>query len=296
MTIRLPGAADRRGAALILALLMSIAVAALALGAIMMASSARISTRFTSREAAIQAAANGGLELIRDSINHGNFDSLLPPDNYTTLETNAAVLDASGAALPRISRSLYVGRTGGRTGGAATAGQYGSNFASGLSVIRDQRGAVAARRLLMTQESWAKFAVAINDWSGSAMYGCGESINGPFHSNNNLRLQGGCSPGIPFAGHATVVGSVTNQSSGSFTAGLQTGAPAIDWPTPARIALMQQYAQDADAVGGDYDLTAPTLGSTKPGLRIEFLTVDANGDGTIEWDEGYMRVFRAAIT
>lgn len=283
----------RRGAALVFTLVISIAVAAMALGALMVSSGAGLSTRFTAREAAMQAAANGGLEIIRDSLNHGNFDSLLPMDNYTTLIQNDPVLDAYGVAVPRTTRSLYVGRTGGRTGGAATAGQYGSNFASALSVIRDQRGAVAARRMLMNQESWSKFAVAINDWPGSAVYGCNESIAGPFHSNDVLRLQSGCNPKILFAGKATVVGGVSNQSSGNFSQGLKTGANPIDWPTPAKIALMEQFAADGDAAGGDYDFTAPTTGSHVPGLRIEFLTVDVNSNGTIEWDEGYMRVWVA---
>jgi hypothetical protein len=287
---------DRRGAALILTLLVSLAVAAMALGAIMLSSSAHITTRFSAREAALQSAANGGLELIRDSINHGNFDSLLPLNSYTTLESNGAVSDASGNILPRMNRSLYVGRTGGRTGGAGTAGQYGSNFASALSVIRDDRGAVAARRLLMTQDSWSKFAVAINDWPGSAVYGCSESINGPFHSNDVLRLQSGCNPKILFAGKATVVGGISNQNSGNFSAGLQTGVAPIAWPTPAKIQVMRQFAADGDASNGDYDLTAPTTASHTPGLRLEFLTVDANGNGTIEWDEGYVRVWRSANT
>src|SRR5690606_26071743 len=33
--------------------------------------------------------------------------------------------------------------------------------------------------------------------------------------------------------------------------------------------------------------------SYEPGLRIEFLTIDVNGNGTIEWDEGFMRVWEA---
>ncbi|MCB9518362.1 MAG: hypothetical protein H6691_05520, partial [Gemmatimonadales bacterium] len=117
---------DRRGAALILALLMSIAVAAMALGAILVSSGAGLTTRYSAREASMQAASNGGLEIIRDSVNHGNFDSLLPLNGFTTLVTNEPVPDAFGTPLPRTTRSLYVGRTGGRTGGAATAGQYGS--------------------------------------------------------------------------------------------------------------------------------------------------------------------------
>ncbi len=283
---------NRRGAALILALLVSLAISAMALAAIVMISGAAETTRFTAKEASLQAAANGGLEVVRDSLNRGVFDSLLPANSYTTLASNATVYDALGNAVPRITRSLYVGRTGGRTGGSATAGQYGSNFASAVSIIRDQRGAVAARRLLMTQESWAKFAVAVNNWSGSAAYGCAESVTGPFHSNTGLILQSGCSsPKVLFAGAVTVVGSVTNQSSGNYQKGIKTGATAVPWPTPARIALMRQYAQDGDAAGGDYDLTALTTGSHTPGLRIEFLTVDVNTNGTIDWNEGFMRVW-----
>ena len=288
---------NRRGAALFFTLLISIAVAAMALGAVLLSRGAQIATSFTAREASLQAAANGGLEIIRDSVNRGIFDTLLPPNSFTTMASNAPVTDALGATLPRMTRSLYVGRTGGRTGGSATAGQYGSNFASGVSIISDQRGAVAARRLLMTQESWSKFAVAVNNWSGTAVYGCDESVSGPFHSNTSLKLSSGCStPKTLFTGAVSVVGSITNQTSGDYRAGVQTGVTSIPWPTPARITLMRQFAQDADAANGDYDLTSLTTGAKIPGLRIEFLTIDVNGNGTIEWDEGFMRVWKPANT
>ena len=256
---------------------------------------AQLSTRYNAKEALLQSSADGGLEIIRDSLNRGLFDSLLPLNGYTTLASHVAVNDALGAAQPRINLSLYVGRTGGRTGGAATAGQYGSNFASALSVISDARGAVAVRRMLLTQESWAKFAVAINNWSGGAMYGCGESVNGPFFSNTSVNIQTGCGAGSGtlFTSTVSVVGTINGVASGRFMQGYKTGATAIPWPTPARIALMQQYAQDADAAGGDYDLTSLTNGSTKPGLRIEFVTIDVNGNGVIDWDEGFMRVWVA---
>jgi hypothetical protein len=289
---------DRRGAALVFALLMSIAVAAMALGAIMVASGADLTTRFSAREAAMQASANAGLELIRDSINHGIYDSLLPANSHTIIAENAPVIDAYGVTQPRISRSLYVGRTGGRTGGAGTAGQYGGNFASALSVIRDRRGAVAARRLLLAQESWSKFAVAINHYGAGGPYACTSSIHGPAHSNHNFKLTAGCaSPNKTlFTGPLTVVGSIANQSSGNYQFGVTLGVSPITWPSPARVATMQQFAQDADAAGGDYDLTSLTNGSTIPGLRIEFLTIDANGNGSIEWTEGYMRVWQPANT
>jgi hypothetical protein len=278
-------------------LLVAIAVAGVALGGVLLASGAQLSTRYSAKEALLQASADGGLEIIRDSVNRGIFDSLLPLNGYTTLASNAVVKDALGSTMPRINLSLYVGRTGGRTGGAATAGQYGSNFASALSVISDARGAVAVRRLLLTQESWSKFAVAINNWSGSAMYGCGESVNGPFFSNTGLIIQSGCAAGSGtfFASSVNVVNSFS-VGSGRFSQGYKTGVTPVPWPTPARIALMQQYAQNADAAAGDYDLTSKTLGSNSPGLRIEFVTIDVNGNGVIDWDEGFMRVWVPACT
>lgn len=292
------GNLSQRGAALVFALLMSIAVAAMALGAIMVASGADLTTRYNAREATMQAAANAGLELIRDSINHGIYDSLLPADSYTVLADGAPITDALGATLPRLSRSLYVGRTGGRTGGAGTAGQYGGNFASALSVIRDRRGAVAARRLLLTQESWSKYAEAIDTWTLSGGYTCGTTFFGRVHSNTNLNLTSGCSEAskVRFNGPLTVVGSLGNPASGNYVAGLDTNATAITWPTAARITAMQQFAQDGDAAGGDYDLTSLTTNGLVPGLRIEFLTIDADASGTIEWDEGYMRVWEPANT
>jgi hypothetical protein len=288
----------RRGAALVFALLMSIAVAAMALGAIMVASGADITTRFNAREATMQAAANAGLELIRDSVNHGVYDSLLPADDFTTLADGAAIVDAHGATLPRLTRSLYIGRTGGRTGGAGTAGQYGGNFASALSVIRDTRGAVAARRLLLSQESWSKYAEAIDTWTLSGGYTCATNFVGRVHSNTNLNLSAGCTGGsrVRFNGPLTVVGSIGNSASGNYVAGVDSNATAITWPTTARITSMQQFAQDGDAAAGDYDLTSLTTGGYVPGLRIEFLTIDADASGTIEWDEGYMRVWEPANT
>jgi hypothetical protein len=55
---------------------------------------------------------------------------------------------------------------------------------------------------------------------------------------------------------------------------------------------MQQYAQDADIPGGDYDLTGGNNGLNRPCTRLDFAVLDSNRDGIIQWDEGYFRVFR----
>ncbi len=287
---------NERGIALILTLLITLAVAALAIGGVMIAGSGTLTAKFNAKEAALHSLADAGLEVARDSINRA--PTILPDTGYIQIVPAASIVDAEGGTVAGYTRTVYAGKTGGRTGGPATAGQYGSNFMSILSVINDPRGSVAARRGLFTQESWSRFAVAINLWSHSGVvYGCGESIAGPFHSNHNLQLQGSCSsPKVDFFGAVSVVGSITNTPSGNFTKGYTTGASGLAWPTAAQLATMQAYAQDADAVGGDYDITGGNTGTNRPCTRLDFQVLDSNRDGVIQWDEGYVRVFKCYNT
>ena len=282
---------NERGVALLLTLLITLAIAALAIGGVMIAGSGMLTAKFSAKEAALHSLADAGLEVARDSINR--VPTILPDTGYIQIVPASTIVDAQGNTVTGYTRSVYAGKTGGRTGGPATSGQYGSNFISIVSIINDPRGAVASRRGLFTQESWSRFAVAINNWSGGAMYGCGESLAGPVHSNNNINLQGGCtSPKIDFFGPVTTVGSVSNTGSGNFTKGLTTGASALAWPTIAQLTTMQTYAQDADAVGGDYDITGGNSGTNRPCTRLDFQVLDTNHDGVIQWDEGYVRVFK----
>ncbi|MBK9068160.1 MAG: pilus assembly PilX N-terminal domain-containing protein [Gemmatimonadetes bacterium] len=290
---------DERGVALIMTLMLAFLVAAIAIGAIMMSGNNALVSRYHAREAGLQASADAGLEMGRDSLNRN--PGMLPATGDTVLQLNQPVRDAQGNVIPGYTRSIYAGRSGGRTGGLGSAGQYGLNLASIVSVISDPRGAVAARRLLLTQESWSKFAVAINSWtSGAIVYGCSEQVQGPFFSNTNLYLQSGCTGAnrVLFTGQVQVAGSVGNPSSGNFQQGYQTGTGTVPWPTAAQFALMQGFAQQSDAVGGDYDIT-PSMGAGNtrtPSVRIEFIPIDVNGNGQFDWDEGFMRVFQARIT
>jgi hypothetical protein len=290
-----PDIRNERGIALVLALLITMAVAAMAIGGVMIAGSGTLTSKFNAKEAALHSLADAGLEIARDSINRAV--TVLPDTGYIQIVPASTIIDAQGTTITGYTRSVYAGKTGGRTGGPATSGQYGSNFMSVVSIINDPRGSVAARRGLFTQESWSRFAVAINNWGGSAVYGCGESIAGPFHSNSTLRLQSSCTtPKVDFFGPVTVVGSISNPGSGNFTQGYTTGAAPLAWPTAAQLATMQAYAQQSDAAGGDYDITGGNIGVNRACTRIDFQVLDSNGNGTIEWDEGYFRVFRCLST
>ncbi len=287
-----PSIRNERGVALVLTLLITLAVAALAIGGVMIAGSGSLTAKFSAKEAALHSLADAGLEVARDSINRT--PTILPDTGYIQIVPASAIVDAQGYTVSGYTRSVYAGKTGGRTGGPATAGQYGSNFMSIVSVINDPRGSVAARRGLFTQESWSRFAVAINTWPGTAVYGCAESIAGPFHSNDILRLQSGCTtPKVGFFGPVTVVNTISNVGSGNFTQGYSTGVTPLAWPTAAQFATMRQYAQDADIAGGDYDITSTATGNgNRPCTRLDFAVLDSNGDGVIQWDEGYVRVLK----
>lgn len=282
---------NERGMALVLVLLIAIAVTALAMGGIVMTSAGTLTSKFHYRELALQASADGGAEIARDSLNRNS--SLLPDSGYVTIQSSGAVLDASGAVIPGFTRSVYAGRTGGRTGGAATSGQYGSNYASALSVIQDTRGAVAVRRFLLSEESWSRFAYAMNRWSNSGItFACGEIAAGPVHSNASVYISCGGSPKTLFMGPVTTVGTISGKSGANFQAGYSEGVQPVKWPAATDLARLRTYAQDA---GTDYDIdgSLTPITSFTPNVRIDFVTIDLNSNGIIDPNEGFFRVFRA---
>lgn len=281
---------NEKGIALVFVLLIALAVSALAMGGIVMTSAGTLTSKFHYRELALQASADGGAELARDSLNRNS--SLLPATGYVTLQSSGAVLDASGAVIPGYTRSVYAGRTGGRTGGAATSGQYGSNYASALSVIQDTRGAVAVRRYLLSEESWSRFAYAMNKWSNSGItFACGEIAAGPVHSNASIYISCGGSPKTLFMGPVTTVGTISGKSGANFQAGYSENVQPVSWPTASNLATLRTYAQNA---GVDYDIDAAPASVTSfaPTTRIEFVTIDINGNGLIDSNEGFFKVFR----
>jgi hypothetical protein len=288
---------NERGIALVLVLLITVAVTALAMGGILLASTGSLTSKFHYKELALQGSADGGAELARDSLNRNA--SLLPATGFVTLQSNGSVLDATGAVIPGYTRSVYAGRTGGRTGGSATAGQYGSNYASALSVIQDTRGAVAVRRYLLAEESWSRFAYAMNRWSVSGItFACGEIAAGPVHSNQSIYINCGGTPKTLFMGPVTAVGTIQDKSEANFQAGWSEGVQPVKWPNASDLATLRTYAQDAGGVNGDYDIdgTVSAVTSFAPTTRIEFVTVDLNANGLIEHTEGFFKVFRADVT
>lgn len=274
---------DERGVALLLTLFLALMVAGMAVGVIMMASNSNLIAKFHSSEAMMAAAADAGLEQGRDTLN--GTPGIVPVGlGFVTLENNAPVRDASGAIIPGFTRSLYAGENG------DTTGQYGV-FASVISVISNTRGAVVVRRMQLKQDSFSRFARFFNTWR-CCMWGNTEVVFGPVHSNEGMAVQTG-GPGATFWGPVTTVGTIGNQASGRWNGGVTTGAPSITFPTIQTLNNLQGFA-----LAGQTDIVGyGTLNANDPDTRIEFVTIDLNGDGdTNDQNEGFFRIFKAATS
>jgi len=272
---------DERGIALMVVLLVSLAVGAIALGASMMTTSTHLVARYSERLGILEATADAGIEWARAKINANKAN--YPDSSYRTLENGVSVTDASGAVIPGVRRWTYVGPTG------ITSGQYGV-FGSVVVIVEDASGNKIVRRGEVFQESFAKFAY-FTDIEGSIVFGGGDQIWGPVHSNDRIRIHTTPSPAAWFHNQLETAKDVYNKGNGRFDQGYIENGKYIPMPATADLNKLKVQAQAGNTViagttGGNYGEAT---------TRIDFVAVDLNNDGlTNGSNEGFMRVYQAA--
>lgn len=272
------------GFALAFALLLTLAVAALVVGSLAMASSSQILTRSAERESVLSWAADSGLEWARVTLNDD--PSIYPDSGYVVLEDGAPVLDAAGNAIPGTQRWIYAGPSG------VTSGQFGV-FGMVVTVVRDGGGGVVIRRGQLYQESFARFAyfTDLEQSPGGAtiFFTSGDQLNGPVHSNDNIQI---LNPTPIFLSEVRSAGSISPVASGDFRQGFQQNVPRIELPGTAELDLLRTQAQ----IGGTY-FDPPDRPDGLPTLRLEFLALDLDGDGQATGsNEGFFRAFELGAT
>jgi len=270
---------DERGMALVMVMLITVAVAALAAGAIFLTSSANLISKGQEREEDMRNAADAGIEIGRSALN--GTPALFPDTGYVTLFANQPVNDASGNPIPNVTRSIYVGPTGSSTG------QYGI-FGSVLSVITDRSGAVVVRRGELAQESFAKYAYYTDNEGSGICFGNMDQIFGPMHTNDDMCIY---SSGVRFHSTVEVAGTITGANYGIFDVGYIAHGSVIPLPTAPNLAKIATYA----TMGG-MNFTAPTAGSAtnayQSRLRIEFVALDLLGNNRVtDPNDGFFRVY-----
>lgn len=273
---------DQRGIALLTTLLVAFAVSAIAIAAVMMTLNANLIGKNTERAATVDAAALAGLEEARSRLNTTR--SLYPNSGYATLESNAAVKDANNNAIPKVTRSTYVGPSG------ITSGQYGV-VGSIISVARDSFGNKVVRRLEVNQESFAKFAYFTNFETDTLLntivFGGGDQLRGPVHSNDLIRIHTTPTPAVYFFDQVTTGNStIQNQSNAFFGKPPLLGVARIPMPTVADLNKLDSLAQ----VGGTRFTGSMAGDAGEARTRVHFFTIDLGPPNGVQ---GFFMVYQA---
>jgi hypothetical protein len=266
---------NERGIALISVLLVTLALVAVAAGALLLSSHNSLVNKYHVRQSMIETAADAGLEEARSKVN--GTKALYPDTGYNTLEYDAPVYDAGGNVIPGLKRSLYVGPVG------ISSGQYGV-FGSAVSLVRDQSGNQVVRRLEIVQESFAKFAY-FTDIEGSITFGSGDQIFGPVHSNDQLEVN---STGATFHGPVSTAQNIVGKSYATFKQGYQEHVSPIAMPTTTDLVKLR-----TQALAGNTAFTSNNNGDEgQAEMRIEFVAIDLDADGFVNGpNEGFFKVY-----
>ncbi|MBW7933283.1 MAG: hypothetical protein H3C62_06620 [Gemmatimonadaceae bacterium] len=273
----------RRGSALILVLIMTLSLAALAASAIYMTGSSGMLSRYHDKERDLAYALETALELGRSRLQRDTA-LVLYDTGYKQLLTNQPVYTSSGGVVTGLTVNLYAGYTG------DTAGTY-VPYVTLVATVSDATGLRQARRMDLQSQSFSRYALFANDFPSSASIGSGETFGGRVHANNRFIATSSGSPAPVFLDTVSAAGTISGTAQWSDTVSSTGGATAIPYPTATgsywgASSLATYFYNVADAGGLRESVSSASRG------RVEFLTIDVNNNGMIDSTEGFFRYFR----
>ncbi len=277
--------ANRHGMAIIVTLILTAALGALALSSVYLASNTKIAGGLSDRASNLQYAADAALQMGKSYINAD--PDAMPASGFREITFNNGDLkDAYGNNIPGVKVRTWAGPTG------ATSGQFGA-FGSVITEATDRTGGRVVRRLELAQENFARFAYwsnRENRGTGPIWFGGGDVIFGPMWSNDTIRIQ---SKGpLPFSAQfRDVVGTakiIYQADQADWWKGFSENSIPIQLPAPGSLGSLAGYATT-----GRLNFNAPSSGDeTNVRMRIEFVSVDIDGDGSDrDPQDGFIRVY-----
>jgi hypothetical protein len=285
----------RKGAAIFLVLVITMALAGLAGAAVLMTSGASLVQRYHLKERDLRYGADAALQWGISYVNNDPF--ALPTTGYTQVASNAVLTGADGSRVPNLVYDLYVGPTG-----AATRAH--GRFATIVAVAKDT-GAKRqfVRWVQLNQTNFAQYAYFSESEAGICR-GSNFRAGGWFYTADDLCVQDGSKPALTadFMDSVWIGGTLTVGGSGAFSGtppklnadtfykGYKTNQKAIPLPTNGKLAQLFSLA----ATGGTLfqSPNAATDSTDEVKSRIEFVAYDANADGdSIDANEGYLRYY-----
>ena len=264
---------DREGIALLVVVLVTMVVGAIAAGAALIGANSFLISEYDQKSSLLESVADAGLELGRARLNAD--PGLFSDTAIAALEVDAAVYDADGRAIPGVTRTVYALPVGGG------AGEYG-NYGSLVAIARDAAGTRMVRRLDLLRESFAIFAYFTDYEPSDVAFGNQDELYGPVHSNSTLRIR---SSGAVFHGRVTTAGIFEGAEYADFHDDTASAVLRIPMPTASQLDRMAQRAEPAGLV-----FTAPggSVSGAQSTIRLDFVARDVDGDGV---KEGFVRVY-----
>lgn len=262
-----------------LVLLMTLAVAALAIAAIFMSSSAGLLSRFYDREREYRLAAEAALEITRSRLAR-SATIAVPDTGMIQLASGMQLRDADGVVLPRVSVNLFAAVTG-------DTSTTGMPSVSMIAQVYDGDGTRYVRRMDLRRESYSRFHLFVDSFPSGLTFGPG-TVTGRVHTNAVWRSGTGVATDQVYRDTVSAVGGFSGV--GTFVDSLR-GVPRIVYPVDSTYPRMTTLSNAANLT------VAPVTGSGTGwvrGTRVEFVAFDADADATIEVGEGYARVFDLA--
>lgn len=260
----------RRGSALILVLMMTLAIAGLSIAAIFMSSSAGLLSAFYDKERTYRLAAESALEVVRSRLSRDTAFAL-PDTGVRQLLAGAAVRDADGVAVPNVRVNVYAAVTGDTTGRRLPTVTL-------VAASYDASGTRYVHRMDLRRESFARYVMFVDSFPSTLTHGP-ETVTGRVHSNGGWRLSGS---GNRYRDTLTAVGSVSG--TGTFDVDSVVGVPRVPYPRDSTFPRLDTLAAAANLA------FSPVSGGAR-GSRLEFVSHDVDGDGVKEASEGFVRVF-----
>ena len=266
---------NRRGSALILVLLMTLAIAGLSIAAIFMSSSATLLSAFYDREREYRFASEAALEMVRSRLERDTAFTV-PDTGVRVVASGMQVRDAAGTAVPRLRVNVYAATTGDTTG-------LEWPTVTLLAAAYDDGGTRYVRRLDLRRESVSRYAYLVDSMPTAASIGP-LTINGRVHANGTWRMT---SSGNRYRDTVTTVGGLTG--SGTFDVDSVVGVPRIPFPRDSTFPRLDTLANAANLS------FAPVSGGAR-GSRLEFVAYDVDGNGRLDPADGFVRIFDLVST
>ncbi len=276
----------RRGAAVFLVLVFTIALAALAGSAVLLTSGGRLVSNYHDQEHDLRYGAAAALQIGISDLANNPF--VVPDTGYVQLASSAALLAADGTPVPSVTYDLFAGQTG-------ASSQQKGRFVTLIAVSKDTtRKRQFIRRVELNQETFARFAYFSNSENGIC-FGSGDRLSGPVFSNDVISTCG--APQI-----ADFMDSVWTPQM------FVNGDPALDtlykgWTKVAQPLQMPNTtglaALFAVAASGSTEFFTPNSNtdSTSQLLsRLEFAAYDLNADvDSANPGEGFVKFYQVDV-